>query len=162
IRAIGACNAKVEDLERYRSKGAFDADQERYSMVDRGLEQGQLPWCKKNNVAVLAYSPLHHGLLSGKIAPDRVFPEGDLRRGHPSFTPENLRKTGVLLDQIKPIADARGLTLGQLVVALTLAQPGLTHALVGARTPQQAAENAKAGDVVLTADELSRISAALA
>jgi methylglyoxal reductase len=161
IRAIGACNAKVPDLERYRSKGAIDADQERYSMLDRDLEKEQLPWCGKNNVAVLAYSPLHHGLLSGKISPDREFKEGDLRRGHASFTPENLKKTGVLLDKIRPIAERRGLTIGQAVIAWTLAQPGLTHALVGARTKQQAIENAAAGDVVLGADELAAISAAL-
>ena len=162
IRAIGACNAKVEDLERYRSKGPLDADQERYSMFDRDLEKAQLPWCRKSNVAVLAYSPLHHGLLTGKISPDREFKEGDLRKGHASFTPDNLRRTGAFLDRIKPIADRRGLTLGQLVIAWTVAQPGLTHALVGARTPQQAVENAKAGAVELTSDELGEISSALA
>jgi aryl-alcohol dehydrogenase-like predicted oxidoreductase len=161
IRAIGACNAKVADLERYKSRGPIDADQERYSMLDRDLEKEQLPWCRKNNTAVLAYSPLHHGLLTGKIAPDREFKEGDLRRGHASFTPENLRKTGAMLDRIQPIADARGLTMGQLVIAWTVAQPGLTHALVGARTRQQAIENAKAGDVELTPAELATISSAL-
>ncbi|HVE38851.1 MAG TPA: aldo/keto reductase [Planctomycetota bacterium] len=162
IRAIGACNAKVEDLERYRSKGPLDADQERYSMLDRGLEQGQLPWCRKNTVAVLAYSPLHHGLLTGKITPEREFKEGDLRRGHASFTPESLKKTGLLLDRMRPIAERRGLTISQLVIAWTLAQPGLTHALVGARTPQQALENARAGDVTLDPGELESIGAALA
>jgi len=126
IRAIGACNAKVEDLERYRSKGPIDADQERYSMFDRDLEKAQLPWCRKNNVAVLAYSPLHHGLLTGKIPADRDFKEGDLRRGHPSFTPENLRRTGAFLDRIKPIADRRGLTIGQLVIAWTVASRAAT------------------------------------
>jgi len=161
IRAIGACNAKVEDLERYRSKGPLDADQERYSMLDRGMEQTQLPWCRKKNVAVLAYSPLHHGLLTGKITPEREFKEGDLRRGHASFTPENLKKTGLLLERIRPIADRRGLTISQLVIAWTLAQPGLTHALVGARTPQQALENARAGDVSLDPGELESITAAL-
>ena len=161
IRAIGACNAKVEDLERYRSKGPLDADQERFSMFDRDLEKAQLPWCRKNNVAVLAYSPLHHGLLTGKIPAEREFKEGDLRRGHPSFTPENLRRTGAFLDKIKPIADRRGLTIGQLVIAWTVSQPGVTHALVGARTPQQAVENAKAGSVELTADELGEMASAL-
>ena len=162
IRAIGACNAKIEDLERYRSKGPFDADQERYSMFDRGLEEAQLPWCRKNNVAVLAYSPLHHGLLTGKISPEREFKEGDLRKGHASFTPENLKKTAALLDRIRPIADRRGLTISQLVIAWTVAQPGLTHALVGARTAAQAIENARAGDVTLDPGELESISAALA
>lgn len=162
IRAIGACNAKVSDLERYRSKGPIDADQERYSMLDRDLEKEQIPWCRRNNTAVLAYSPLHHGLLSGKISAGREFKEGDLRRGHASFTPENLQKTGALLDRIKPIAEGRGLTVGQVVIAWTVAQPGLTHALVGARTPQQATENAGAGSVDLSPDELSTISSALA
>jgi aryl-alcohol dehydrogenase-like predicted oxidoreductase len=161
IRAIGACNAKVEDLERYRSGGPLDADQERYSMLDRGLEAAQLPWCRRNTVAVLAYSPLHHGLLTGKIRPEREFKEGDLRRGHASFTPENLKKTAELLGRIQPIADRHGLSIGQLVIAWTLAQPGLTHALVGARTPQQALENARAGDVTLDPGELESISAAL-
>ncbi|HLY75448.1 MAG TPA: aldo/keto reductase, partial [Planctomycetota bacterium] len=161
IRAIGACNAKVPDLERYRSKGAIDADQERYSMLDRDLEKDQLPWCRRSNVAVLAYSPLHHGLLTGKISPDREFKEGDLRRGHASFTRENLKKTSVMLERIRPIAARHGLTLSQLVIAWTIAQPGLTHALVGARTPQQAAENAAAGSAELGADDLAAISAAL-
>lgn len=161
IRAIGACNAKVADLDRYRAKGPFDADQERYSMLDRGLESGQLDYCRRNDVAVLAYSPLHHGLLTGTITSDRRFSEGDLRNGHPSFTPENLRRVGGILDRIRPIAERRGITLGQLAVAWALAQPGLTHALVGARDPRQAVENAKAGDVVLTADELGEIARAL-
>jgi len=162
IRAIGACNAKVPDLERYRSKGAIDADQERYSMLDRDLEKDQLGWCRKNHVAVLAYSPLHHGLLTGKISPEREFKEGDLRRGHASFTPENLKKTGAMLEKIRPIAERHQLTISQLVIAWTIAQPGLTHALVGARTPQQAVENAKAGTVDLSADDLATINAALA
>ncbi|MBI3856071.1 MAG: aldo/keto reductase [Planctomycetes bacterium] len=161
IRAIGACNARVEDLERYRSKGQLDADQERYSMFDRDLEQAQLPWCRRNNVAMLAYSPLHHGLLTGKIPPDREFPEGDLRRGHASFTPDNLRRTGAFLDRLKPLAERHGLTIGQLVIAWTLAQPGVTHALVGARTPAQAVENAKAGSAELGADDLAQISSDL-
>jgi aryl-alcohol dehydrogenase-like predicted oxidoreductase len=162
IRAIGACNAKVPDLERYRSKGAFDANQERYSMLDRDLEKEQLPWCRRNTVAVLAYSPLHHGLLTGTVSPEREFKEGDLRRGHASFTPENLRKTAAMLEKIRPVADRHRLTLSQLVIAWTIAQPGLTHALVGARTPQQAVENAKAGSVELSADDLAAISSALA
>jgi aryl-alcohol dehydrogenase-like predicted oxidoreductase len=162
IRAIGACNANVGDLERYGAKGPFDADQERYSMLDRDLEKGQLEYDRRKNIAVLAYSPLHHGLLTGKVTPDRTFKEGDLRNGHPSFTPENLKKVGVLLEKIRPVAGRHGITLGQLAVAWALAQPGLTHALVGARDARQAVENANAGDVGLTADDLGEIARALA
>ncbi|HXX94003.1 MAG TPA: aldo/keto reductase, partial [Planctomycetota bacterium] len=161
IRAIGACNATVGDLERYRARGPFDADQERYSMLDRNLEKGQLQFTQRNNIAVLAYSPLHHGLLTGKVTPDRTFKEGDLRNGHPSFSPENLRRVGGMLEKLAPVADRRGITMGQLAVAWALAQPGLTHALVGARDARQAVENAKAGDVVLSPDDLGEISRVL-
>lgn len=131
-------------------------------MLDRDLEKEQLPWCRRNNVAVLAYSPLHHGLLTGRISPDREFKEGDLRRGHASFTPENLRKTVAMLDRMRAVADRHQLSISQLVIAWTIAQPGLTHALVGARTPEQAVENAKAGSVELSAEDLAAISSALA
>lgn len=161
IRAIGACNAKVPDLERYRSRGDLDAAQERYNMLDRGLEADRLPWCRRNNVAVLAYSPLCHGLLTGRIAPDRQFKEGDLRRDNPWFTPENFRKAGDLIERIRPVADRHRLTMSQLVIAWTIAQPGLTHALAGARTPQQAIENAKAGSVDLSPEDLATIASAL-
>lgn len=158
IRAIGACNAKTEDLSRYRARGPFDADQERFSLLDRGPEETQLPWCREHHVAFLAYSPLHHGLLTGRITPGRVFKEGDLRRDHPSFSPANLERISGMLQRIQPIADRRGITLSQLVIAWTVAQPGVTHALVGARTAAQAVENAAAGDLTLDPGELDLIS----
>ncbi len=162
IRAIGACNASPADLERYRKAGALDADQERFSMLDRRLEGTNLPVCRANNVAVLAYSPLEHGLLSGKLPPDRVYKEGDLRRGNPAFAPERLAKVGAMLDRLRPIADRHKATFTQLAIAWTIAQPGLTHALVGARNPQQAAENAAAGSIDLSADEIAEIGRGVA
>lgn len=158
IRAYGACNATVADLERY---GALDADQERYSMLDRKLEATNLPWCRARGAAVLAYSPLEHGLLTGKITADRKFNEGDLRLGHASFTPENLVRVGALLDRLRPTADRHAATLSQLVIAWTIAQPGLTHALVGARTPEQARENARAGEIRLSPEDKAAVDAAL-
>ena len=158
IRAYGACNATPADLERY---GALAADQERYSMLDRKLEKSNLPWCRARGVAVLAYSPLEHGLLTGKIDARRAFKEGDLRLGHPNFTPDNLARVGRLLERLKAVADGHRATLSQLVIAWTIAQPGLTHALVGARTPEQARENARAGELRLSEGDLAAIDAAL-
>ncbi|MCK5272116.1 MAG: aldo/keto reductase, partial [Sedimentisphaerales bacterium] len=86
IRAIGVSNANIEQLKAY---GNIDTDQERFSMLDRRIEQdGTLTHCRENNIAVLAYSPLVHGLLTGKMTPDRQFKEGDLRRGNPCFNIE--------------------------------------------------------------------------
>jgi aryl-alcohol dehydrogenase-like predicted oxidoreductase len=157
IRAIGACNATVSDLDRYRSKGPFDADQERYSMLDRKQEKQNLPWTRAQKAAFLAYSPLEHGLLTGKTTVNRAYNEGDLRKGHPTFTPENVNRVNGVLDRMKPIADRHGATIGQLVLAWTLAQPGVTHVLAGSRSPQQSIENAKAGSIDLSPDELGEM-----
>lgn len=161
IRAIGASNVNPALMDEYRAVGPLDADQERYNMFDRRLEAEQLPYCLANNIAVLAYSPIAQGLLTGAIGPDRTFPEGDLRLNNPRYSVENRQRVASLLDELRPLADARSLKLSQLVIAWTIAQPGLTHALVGARNPEQAEENAVAGGVELTQDEIASINAAL-
>lgn len=131
-------------------------------MIDRQIEDDQLPFCREQGIAVLAYSPLCRGLLSGKIGPERKFAPGDLRLADPRFMVRRREEIAGMLAKFQPIADGHGITLAQLVIAWTLHQPGLTHALCGARNPQQAQENAAAGDVELSSDELAAIDAAIA
>lgn len=159
VRAVGVCNATPAIMDRYRSRGPLDSDQEKFSMLDRKLEAEQLPYCRKHNVAVLAYSPLALGLLTGKVSADSTFPVGDLRRTHKRYARENLLKVNAMLDRFKPIAQAKGCTLGQLVIAWTVRQPGVTHALVGARDEKQARENAAAGNLELSDSELASMNA---
>jgi len=164
IRAIGVCNATVEEMDAYRAAGQLDSDQEQYSMIHRKLEGGsfqgedglpdQLGYCRDNNMAVLAYSPLVLGLLTGKVGPERVFGESDLRSTQKRFSRANREKIGELLSRFEPVAQKHGCTMAQLVIAWTVHQSGLTHALVGARNPEQAKENAAAGRVVLDAGDL--------
>jgi methylglyoxal reductase len=161
IRAIGASNATVEHLIEYRKVGRLDADQELYNMLDRKLESSNLPYCAKHNIAFLAYSPLANGLLTGKIGPDRKFGKGDLRARNPRFSKENLSKIQGMLDQIRPLAEKRNLTLPQLVTAWTLARPGVTHVLVGIRSEEQARDNAAAGAVELEQEEIETIDRVL-
>lgn len=161
IRAIGVSNATTAHLDAYRAVGPVDADQELYSMLDRKAEEELIPYCRGRNIAVLAYSPLAQGLLTGAIGPDRVFPKGDHRASKPRFSVENRRRILAFLDEIRPMADRRGLTLGQLVTAWTIEQPGMTHALCGARTAAQAAENARAGAVELTPAEVAEVTGVL-
>ena len=165
IRAIGVSNCTLDQLRRYRSVGPADAAQEQYSMLHRGLEREYLPYCAQNHMAVLAYSPLANGLLTGKVDPDRVFPEDDLRSHSPLFSRASRIRVREMLDRMRPVAGKYGLTDGQLVIAWTLAQLGITHALVGARDESQASENAAAGGLLLAAadvrqvDELARAGA---
>lgn len=171
IRAIGVCNATPDEMDRYRSVTPLDSDQEQYSMIHRKMEGGsfqgednlpdQLGYCEQNNIAVLAYSPLVLGLLTGKVGPDREFPESDLRSKQKRFSVANRKKIANLLDGFRPIADKHNCSIAQLVIAWTVSQPGLTHALVGARTSEQATENAGAGRITLDDEDLKTMNAAV-
>ncbi|HYD00107.1 MAG TPA: aldo/keto reductase [Phycisphaerales bacterium] len=161
VRAIGVCNATPAVMDRYRATAPLDSDQEKFSMLDRRLEPEQLPYCREHNIAVLAYSPLALGLLTGKVGPNTVFPAGDLRRAHKRYAKDNLVKVNALLDRLRPTAASKGCTLGQLVIAWTVRQPGVTHALVGARDERQARENAAAGRVELSEQELDEVNSAV-
>lgn len=158
IRAIGVSNATVRQMDDYRKIGPVDSDQEKYSMLDREMDAEQLPYCESNNIAMLAYSPLGQGLLTGRVTADRELPEGDLRAESPRFSLAGRRRISSLLDDIRPIAHACDATLAQLAIAWTLSQPGMTHALVGARNPEQVTENAAAADIVLGEAELAAIA----
>lgn len=158
IRAIGCCNASITQMREYQAVGPLDTDQERFSLLDQEQAEEKLPWCLEQGIAFLAYSPLANGLLSGKMGPERRFAEGDMRNVRPRFSVESRRMVAEFLDSIRPIAKEHSVTLAQLVIAWTLAQPGLTHALVGARSIEQAQENAAAADLQLTDEEVQQIT----
>ena len=160
IRSIGASNTAPEDVRAYVAAGQLDAIQEEYSMVKRDIETTLVPLCLENNVSVLSYSSLALGLLTGKIGPDRTFSGDDQRKDNARFSQENRRKVARLMSEIDPIADAHGATRAQIVIAWTLQQPGITFSLCGARSPEQAMENAKAGRLRLSSADLEAISTA--
>lgn len=160
IRSIGASNVSVADVKAYLAAGQLDAVQQEYSMVVRDMERDLLPFCAANNVSVLSYSSLALGLLSGKIGPDRVFTGDDQRKDNPRFSLANRRKVAALMEAIRPIAEVHGASEAQVVIAWTLQQPGITFSLCGARSPQQARENAQAGRIRLSGQEINQISEA--
>ncbi len=162
IRAIGVSNVTIPQLEQYRNAGQVDSDQEKYNMLDRGHEKDLLPFCAEKNIAFLAYSPLAQGLLTGRIGPDRVFRPGDQRRNNPRFSRDSITRIDRLLKQFEKIASDHDATISQIVLAWTLSQRGCTHVLAGARTPEQVKENAGAGTIRLSGDEVRTISSALA
>jgi aryl-alcohol dehydrogenase-like predicted oxidoreductase len=161
IRAIGVSNASPQQLDTYRRYGQVDSDQEKYSMLDRAVEQTNLPKCAADGIAFLAYSPLAMGLLTGRITPDRDYPQGDQRRHHDRFQPANVAKILRMLEPMEPIAARHRVTLSQLTIAWTLAQPGCSHVLCGARDARQAIENAGAGRLELSESELTAIRRAV-
>ena len=111
-------------------------------------------------MAMLAYSPLANGLLAGKVDPDRIFPVGDLRHNNPMYSRESRIRVSEMFDRLQPLAQKYSFTAGQLMIAWTLAQPGVTHALVGARDERQAEENAWAGSAMLAAADVIEVTEA--
>ncbi len=162
IRAIGVSNATVTDIEQYRRLGPVDSDQEKFNLLDRQAEAELLPYVRKNGIAFLAYSPLALGLLTGRISPDRRFPPDDQRNNNPRFTPQSVRRVNAVLEELEPLARQHGCDITQLVLAWTLAVPGVTHALVGARNAAQASANAVAGNIELQPEAVARIADAFA
>jgi len=162
IRSIGASNLSPKDLVAYIATGALDAIQEEYSMVRRDIETTLLPLCRTSAVSVLSYSSLALGLLSGKVGPERVFAGDDQRKGNPRFSQANREKIARLTRRLEPVAEAHGASIAQVVIAWTIAQPGITFSLCGARDPAQAVENAAAARLRLAENELALISAGVA
>jgi aryl-alcohol dehydrogenase-like predicted oxidoreductase len=158
IKAAGVCNFSVPLLKDAGKTLALTSNQVPYSMLNRNIEKEVIPYALQHNMAIIAYSPLQRGLLTGKINPGYHFNPGDTREASIFYKDENIIRVNGFLEKLKPLAAEKGASLGQLVILWTLAQPGITIALVGARNAQQAIENARAMDIVLSASELEFIS----
>ncbi|MDQ3392787.1 MAG: aldo/keto reductase [Bacteroidota bacterium] len=158
VKAVGVCNYSAAQMKEANDAVPLASNQVPYSMVLRDIEEEVVPFALKNNIGILAYSPLQRGLLTGKITKDYKFEEGDHRPNTSHFKPHNLEKTNNFLNSIKPLADDKGATLAQIVINWTIHQPGITSALVGARNARQVEENAKARQIKLSQEEMEFIN----
>ena len=111
---------------------------------------------------MLSYSSLSLGLLSGKIGPDRMFEGDDLRKDNPLFSTANRQKITALMNDIAPICATHNATSAQIIIAWTLQQPGITFSLCGARNREQGIENANAGRISLSQEDITLINTAAA
>lgn len=158
IRAAGVCNYPQELVSEAGKTITVASNQVPYSMVKKNIEEELVPYCIKNNVGILAYSPLQRGLLTGKIGPDHKFNEGDTRPDTPYYKEPNLTNILHFVDKLRPYAIRHNATLSQVVLNWTIQQPGITCALAGARNPAQALENAGAAGFWLTGEEIKEIN----
>jgi len=158
IRAIGSSNVTRDQLIRYCGAGSIDSTQERYTYLDRlSEENGVLGACRENQVSFIAYSPLEHGLLTGTLDPDFDYPDGDFRKTDPRFSGDNVRHTNALLAKLQPIADRYGFSISQLMLAWTVSRYEKMHIISGMRNVREVGENARAGETLLTPDEMREI-----
>lgn len=161
IRAFGVSNFSAGLTQKALACGPVVSNQLKYNALERDIEAEVLPFCKKHGVGVLAYSPIAQGLLTGKVTADRKFAAGDARRNKALFSKANREKINACLEELQPLADLHCCSLGQLFIAWLIAQPGVTSALVGARTEEQVLENAQAAGVHLSRKELGAMREAV-
>ncbi|WP_297089679.1 aldo/keto reductase [uncultured Draconibacterium sp.] len=158
IRAAGVSNYSMQEMKKAENYFTLSANQVPYSMVNRTIEKELVPYCLENNKAIIAYSPLQRGVLTGKITTNYQFSDGDHRPGTPFFKEPNLTRINTFLDKIRPYAESQNVTLAQLVLKWTLLQPGISCVLAGARNEKQVLENMKANEVVLSESDLNQIT----
>jgi aryl-alcohol dehydrogenase-like predicted oxidoreductase len=132
-------NFNVSQLEKCLALGHVDSLQPPYSLARRAAEKELLPFCRERGIGVVAYSPMMSGLLTGRFDRSRLAPD-DWRQGSPYFKEPRLGKSLELVEELKPIAERSGKTVGQLAVAWVLGQEAVTAAIVGGRRPAQVEE----------------------
>jgi aryl-alcohol dehydrogenase-like predicted oxidoreductase len=162
VQHVGMSNHNAEQLARAEAMGHVETLQPPFSMIKRETAESILPWCAAHGTGTVCYSPMQAGLLTGSFTRERAaaLTENDWRRTNPEFT-TNLDRNLALAEALKPIAAARGVSMGTLALAWVLAWPGLTAAIVGARSPAQVDGWIEAATFELTPADMAEIAAAI-
>jgi aryl-alcohol dehydrogenase-like predicted oxidoreductase len=163
VRAIGVSNFTVDLLERCEAIRHVDSLQPPFSLIRRDAGSELLPWCAQHKTGVICYSPMQSGLLTESFTAERVakLPADDWRQYNPEFQEPRLSTNVALRDALRPVARRHGTTVSAVAVAWTLAWPGLTGAIVGARSPQQINGWIQAAALQLSAHDLEEIAIAI-
>ena len=156
IRHIGVSNFDAPLLKEALKIGRVEAVQNEYSLLHRGIEAELLPFCLDNSIAVMSYSSLAKGILTGIFHLEGLkLKEGDFRLSRRLFSPAHLEAERELLEVMEEMAGALRISCGQLALAWLFHQKGLSSALVGTQSEKHFLENIKAVGVVLSAENLS-------
>jgi aryl-alcohol dehydrogenase-like predicted oxidoreductase len=163
VRWPGVSNYDVPRLEACEKLGHVQSLQPPFSMIRRDVGGAQIPWCAEHGTGVVVYSPMQSGLLTDSFTAARVaaFAPDDWRRMSPPHQPPNLERNLALRDALRPIAAKHGASVASVAVAWTVAWPGVTGAIVGARSPEQVDGWIGAATLKLDADDLAAIAAAI-
>jgi aryl-alcohol dehydrogenase-like predicted oxidoreductase len=163
VRAAGVSNFDVGLLERCEAIRHVDSLQPPFSLIRREVAGREIPWCAEHGTGVIAYSPMQSGLLTDRFDAARVagLAPDDWRRRSAEFRPPRLDRNLALRDALRPIARRHGTTASAVAVAWTLAWPGVTGAIVGARSARQVEGWIGAAALRLSTEDLDEIAAAI-
>ncbi len=167
VRYVGVSNwaawqiAKAVGIAERLGLSRFESLQAYYTVAGRDLEREIVPMLKSEGLGLMVWSPLAGGLLSGKYKTGTSAEAGSRRQSF-DFPPVNRERADVVIDAMRPLADARGVSVAQIALAWLLHQPQVTSVIVGAKRPDQLADNIAATRVTLGADELKTLGEASA
>ena len=162
VRYIGLCNlaaweiATALGISERRGWARFESVQAYYSIAGRDLEREIVPLTKDQRLAVLPWSPLAGGLLSGKFQRDQAGPEG-ARRTTFDFPPVDKERAFTIVDAMRPIAARHEVSVARVALAWLLHQPHVTSIIIGVRTREQLLDNIASTELRLSAEELAML-----
>jgi aryl-alcohol dehydrogenase-like predicted oxidoreductase len=163
IRAAGVSNFDVHLLDRCEAIRHVESLQPPFSLINRAAAEKEIPWCGSHGTGVICYSPMQSGLLTDRFSAERVslLANDDWRRRAPEFQQPSLGRNLTLRDALRPIARRHDTSVSAVAIAWTLATPGVTGAIVGARTPAQVDGWIDAASITLPPADLDEIAVAL-
>ncbi|MEU1184885.1 aldo/keto reductase [Streptomyces sp. NPDC005820] len=161
VRHIGLSEVGAETIRRAAATAPIADLQIEYSLISRGIERSILPVTRELGISVTAYGVLGRGLISGHFTAERQLTAGDFRAFSPRFQGENLQHNLNLVEALRAVADGKGVSVAQTVIAWVLAQGEDIVPLIGARSRERLTESLGALDVVLDKADLAAIEEAV-
>ena len=160
VRWIGLSNASVEEMQKLQSIAHITSLQPPYSLIRRDVETAQLPWCRRERIGVIVYSPMASGLLTGAMTRERIasLPKNDWRNKNDQFKEPKLSENLKAVERLRAVGARHGRSPGETAIAWTLHNPAVTGAIVGARNAKQMDGIIGAMDFRLTPDEVAEVA----
>jgi len=163
VRAVGLSNHTAAQLDEAEALGHVDSLQPPFSAIRRDAGAAEIPWCAAHDTGVIVYSPMQSGLLSGAFSAERAgrLSKDDWRSRSPEFSGDALQRNLALARALEPVAARHEVSVGAVAIAWTLAWPGVTGAIVGARSAAQVDGWIDAASLELTRGDLDEIAGAI-
>ncbi|HEX2867452.1 MAG TPA: aldo/keto reductase [Ignavibacteriales bacterium] len=160
VRYIGLSNFNTAQMERIKKIAPITSLQPPYSLLNRNIESEILPYCQKEGIGVIVYSPMASGLLTGAMTRERIkrLPEDDWRKKSWDFTEPRLSRNLSVVEKLKEIGKRHdGAGAGEIAIAWVLKNPAVTAAIVGGRSSEQVKGTINAKDIKLSQDEIREL-----
>jgi aryl-alcohol dehydrogenase-like predicted oxidoreductase len=162
IDHVGVSNYDTQQMAEFARTLPVETVQPPYHLFRREIEDEVLPYCREHNIGVLVYGPLAHGLLTGTLTENTTFASDDWRSNSAVFTGDTYRHNLAVVRALEKFAAEGGMTVSQLAIAWTLANPGVHVAIVGARQANHVQDSLAAADISLSNTDLAEIDKIMA